>query len=578
MAIRESRRRLPTPPPGVLTGLRRGVVLVLLTIVAFVGGVATTQLWPVHTETDYFAADVSVAPTLSSTVELPMVVGDVVMTFEGPVPAPGLRAQVSVREEVTDLLRSGRLDAASLQPGQEELRAAIDHGAREVGWKFAAGALVTSLLVLLTYAVARPHHLGRVVAAATTATAVALVGPGAAAYLTYRVDNVAEFRATSLLSLVQTNTGLLDNLASNASHGAVYVTNLLALSDALREEFTPGAAEVPVAARFLLVSDQHGMNQFPLMRQIVAGEGIDAVIDSGDLLNFGQPREGALTDIYAGIESLGVPYIFVRGNHDAVSAGDEAVLRRLSRIPNVLLLEPTAGELVRVDVNGVSVSGFNDVRYYNQRGADFGQEQAEAAQRFREATAGTVPTDLVVTHQPYAADRVEATGTTVNGHMHAPALERGHVQVGSFTGGGLVNQFRLPPLTEEAQEAAEEDPETAGELQGHPYSFDILSVGQDCSIVSLTRYSYRNLVSGRPQYDDVRLVNGRTIQPDPPQDRSCGPELGVVTSPLLPAATTDSTSSTDDATQTVTVPPPGGTPGGAGRTVPADDATATTAP
>lgn len=541
MATRDDRL---TPPPGVLVGLRRGVALTLLTLVAFVGGVATTQLWPVHTETQYFAADVSVSPTLSSAVELPMVVGDVVMTFDGPLPAPGLRAQVSVRDEVTDLLRSGRLDAESLQPSQAELREAIDHGVREVGWKFATGALVTSLLVLLTYAVARPHHLGRVVAAATTATAVALVGPGAAAYLTYRVDNVAEFRATSLLSLVQTNTGLLDNLASNATHGAVYVTNLLALSDALREEFTPGTADVPVAARFLLVSDQHGMNQFPLMRQIVASEGIDAVIDTGDLLNFGQPREGTLTDLYAGIESLGVPYIFVRGNHDAVSADDEAVLRRMSRIPNVLLLEPTAGQLVRVDVNGVSISGFNDVRYYNQRGADFGAEQAQAAERFQEATAGTEPTDLVVTHQPYAAERVRATGTTINGHMHTPDVQRGHVQVGSFTGGGLVNQFRLPPLTEEAQEAAQEDPDTAGELQGHPYSFDVLRIGEDCSIVSLTRYSYRNLVSGQPQYDDVRLVNGRTIQPDPPQDRTCGPELGVLTAPLLPAATTDSSLAT----------------------------------
>ena len=558
MATRDRRRLVP--PAGVMVGVRRGVVLALLTLVAFVGGVATTQLWPVHTETDYFAADVSVSPTLDSTVELPMVVGDVIMTFDGPLPAPGLRAQVSVREEVTDLLRSGRLDAASLQPGQEELREAIDDGVAEVAWKFAAGALVTSLLVLLTYAIARPHHLGKVVLAATTATAVALAGPGAAAYLTYRVDNVAEFRATSLLSLVQTNTRLLDNLASNATHGAVYVTNLLALSDALREEFTPGAAEVPVAARFLLVSDQHGMNQFPLMRQIVASESIDAVIDAGDLLNFGQPREGALTDLYAGIESLGVPYVFVRGNHDAVSAEDEAVLRRLSRIPNVVLLEPTAGELVRVDVNGVSVSGFNDVRYYNQRGVDFGEAQAEAAERFREATAGHEPTDLVVTHQPYAANRVQATGATINGHMHVADLQRGHVQVGSFTGGGLVNQFRLPPLTEEAQEAAQEDPETAGELEGHPYSFDILSVGQDCSIVSLTRYSYRNLVSGRPQYDDVRLVNGRTIQPQPPEDRTCGPELGVVTSPLLPAAPGDSAVRSDDATQTVSVPTPEGVP------------------
>ncbi|MGC5584605.1 metallophosphoesterase family protein [Ornithinimicrobium sp. W1665] len=517
---------------GMAAGLWRALVVMLLTLVAVVGGVATTQLWPVHMETGYFTADVAVEPRLDSTIQVPTVIGDVVMTFEGPLPAPGLTAQVQVRDEVTDLIRSGRLDATSLQPSQEELREAIDTGVREVAWKFAAGALVTSLLVLLAYGVSRPRHAGHVVAAAAGATVLALALPGASAYLTYRTGKVAEFRATSMLSLVQTNAGILDSLASKADQGAVYVTNLLALSDALREEFTPEGVEAPVAARFLLVSDIHGMDQYPLMRQIVATERIDAVVDSGDLVNFGRVREGELTGIFAGIESLGVPYVFVRGNHDAVSATDEALLQRLAQIPNVVLLEPTDGEYLRVDVHGVSVSGFNDVRFFNQRSDDFGGEQLEAAAQFREATDGLEPTDLVVTHQPFAAHRVRAGTLTVNGHMHAPALDGQHLQVGSFTGGGLVNQFRLPPLTEEAREAAEEDPETAGELVSQPYSFDILTVGQDCSVVSLTRYSYRNLVSGRPQFDDVRLVNGRTLQPDPPPGRTCGPELGVVTGPV----------------------------------------------
>ncbi|AXH96482.1 metallophosphoesterase family protein [Ornithinimicrobium avium] len=559
MATRDGRRSF-APPPGMIAGLRRGAVLALLTVVAFMGGVSATQLWPVHTQTQYFAADVSVSPSLSSTVNLPMVVGDVIMSFDGPLPAPGLDAQVSVREEVTDLLRSGRLSTASLEPSQQELRAAIDSGVQEVAWKFALGALVTSLLVFLTYTVARPHHLGRVVAAATVATLVATLGPGTAAYLTYRTEKVAQFRATSLLSLVQTNRSILTELTSNADHGAVYVTNLLALSDALRQEFTPGTTQAPSAAKFLLVSDIHGMNQYPLMRQIVASEGIDAVIDAGDLLNFGQAREGVLTGIYDGIESLGVPYIFVRGNHDGASRDDEAVLDRLSRIPNVVLLEPTAGDYVEVGVNGVTISGFNDPRYYNERSDDFGAEQVAAAQAFEKATAGLTPTDLVVTHEPYAADRVTATGVTLNGHMHVAALQRGHVQMGSFTGGGLVNQFRLPPLTEEAQQAAQEDPETAGELQGHPYSFDILSMGQDCSIVSLIRYSYRNLVSGRPQYDDIRMINGRTLQPDPPADRTCGPDLGVVTSTMVAAPDLDQASTTAEETTTLTIPPPSRTP------------------
>ncbi|MGO0575899.1 metallophosphoesterase family protein [Ornithinimicrobium panacihumi] len=530
MRTREPIRR------SLLVGLRRAVLVLVMALVAFTGGVATTQLWPVEAATRYFSAEVSVEPNLGSTVHLPTVVGDVFVDFHGPLPAPGLTAQVQVRDEVTDLLRSGRLQSADLQPDQAELRAAIDDGVREVAWKFAAGAMGTTLLALLAYAVARPRRTPHVFLVSGLATALALAGPGAAAYLTYRTANVAEFRATSLLSLVQANRGILTDLTRNADHGAIYVTNLLALSDAVRQEFNPDAETLPPGAKFLLVSDIHGLNHYPLMREIVENEDIDAVIDTGDLVNFGQPREGNLTGIYQGIQSLGVPYIFTRGNHDALSSTDENVLRRLSRLPNVVLLEPTQGEFVRAAVNGVTVSGFNDTRYYNQRGADFAEEQTVIAAAFREATEGLTPTDIVVTHQPYAAHRVPTRAVTLNGHMHARGLDGSHIQLGSFTGGGVVNQFRIPPLTDSSKEAAEENPETAGELIGHPYSFDVLTFGTDCSVTRLTRYSYRNLVSGRPQFDDVSIINGRTVQESAPQEgRVCGPDLGVQIDPLLEA-------------------------------------------
>ncbi|ANS79698.1 putative integral membrane protein [Serinicoccus hydrothermalis] len=519
----------------MVTGLRRVGVVVLLLLLAFAGGVVATQLSPVHTQTRYFAADISVEPWLDSTVRLPTVVGDMEVSFARAVlPAPGLEAQVQVREEVTDLLRQGQLRAADLEPTQEELREAIDAGVAQLAWKFAAGALVTTVLVMLAYASAHPareRYLHGVVAS-VVATALAMLVPGAAAYLTYRTDRVAEFRTTSLLSLVEQNTDILAGLDRKADQGAVYVTNLLALSSAMREEFSPDAVEAPAAARFLLVSDIHGMNQYPLMREIVQTQDIDAVIDAGDLVNFGQEDEGDLTGIYEGIESLGVPYLYVRGNHDGAYAHDEGVLDRMAQVPNVILLEPTEGDLQQASVNGVTVTGFNDSRYFNQRSDDFGADQSALADRFQEETEGLAPSDIVLTHQPYAADRVSAEAVTINGHMHVPDLTGQHLQVGSFTGGGLVNQFRLPPLTEEAQEAAEEDPETAGELLGNPYSFDILTFGEDCAISSLTRYSYRNLVSGRPQFDDVSLINGRTIQPQPSADRTCSPDQGVSVQPV----------------------------------------------
>lgn len=518
-------------PQFVVTGLRRGVVVAVLTVIAFLGGVAATQFFPVKTQTEFFQAEISVEPRMDSTVLLPTALGDMELSFGGRLAAPALTAQVQIRETITDLLRQGQLRTADLEPTQDELREAIDAGVREVAWKFALGALVTTTLVLFTYAVSRPARLARALISSAVATALALLLPGAAAYLTYRTDNVQEFRTTSLLSLVENNTDILAGLDRKADQGAVYVTNLLALSSAMRQEFSPSSLEDP-AVRLLLVGDLHGMNHYPLMREIVQTQEIDAVIDTGDLLNFGRPSEGDLTGMYEGIESLGVPYLFVRGNHDAVSATDEALLRRLARVPNVLLLEPTAGELQLVTVGGVRISGFNDARYFNQRSEDFADQQGDLAAAYRERVEGLPATDIIVTHQPYAAFRVEPAQVTINGHMHAAGLEREHIQVGSFTGGGLVNQFRLPPLTELATEAAEEDPDTAGELQGGPQSFDILAFGSDCSVSTLTRYSYRNLVSGRPQFDDVSLISGRTIQPTVPQGRTCSAEAGVTVGPI----------------------------------------------
>ena len=76
------------------------------------------------------------------------------------------------------------------------------------------------------------------------------------------------------------------------------------------------------------------------MQRIVQDEGITAIIDCGDLLNFGSVTEAEAAGIFYAIGKLGVPYIFVRGNHDASSPTDQSLLQRMAKIPNVILLEP----------------------------------------------------------------------------------------------------------------------------------------------------------------------------------------------------------------------------------------------
>ena len=114
------------------------------------------------------------------------------------------------------------------------------------------------------------------------------------------------------------------------------------------------------------------------MRTIVREEHIDAVVDLGDLLNFGQVAEGDPVGLFKGIESLGVPYLFVRGNHDATRAGDAALLRRMARVPNVVLLQPNEQTYTEQSINGIRIAGFNDPRWFGDNNHNNAAKQVPA--------------------------------------------------------------------------------------------------------------------------------------------------------------------------------------------------------
>lgn len=507
---------------------RLAVAIVVLAAVASWGGLAATRIWPVTTQTQYFTAQVSLAGgfNATSTVHTPTVFGDIDVAFDGPLPAPGIEAQVQVRPDITNLLGQSRIPIEELEPDQAEIREAITGAITGIAWRFIGGALITAAACAYLYGLGRRRRSWvKLGIAWVLAASIAIGTPAFAAYLTYRPGAVTAYRTSSLLATVQQNNTLFTAISGQAQAAGPYLQNLFALSSALQNEFSPDVDNADAAAKFLLISDMHGMNFYSLVQQIVDTEGITAVIDSGDLINFGLVDEGTLADLYDSIEDLSVPYIYVRGNHDAASAGDEAFLERLAQLPNVIALEPTEGEYLEAAINGVTLSGFNDVRYFNQRADDFGTPQIEIADRFKEATADRMPSDIVISHQPYAVRRLSGEAVTINGHMHRADLDGQHIGVGTFSGGGLFNHFIFP-------EAAEDPTETSGELEGQPYAFDVLSFDQDCSVKSLARYSYRNLVSGRPQYDDVSLINGATIDPDAPPDRTCGPDQALSVTPI----------------------------------------------
>ena len=277
-----------------------------------------------------------------------------------------------------------------------------------------------------------------------------------------------------------------------------YLKNLLALSSALQEKYTPQSLAEPEAARILLVSDIHGAQQYPLMKAIVEEEQIDAVVDLGDLLNFGSVTEGETVGLFQGIASLEVPYLFVRGNHDANSASDDALLRRLEKVPNVVLLQPNDETYAVQSINGIAIAGFNDPRWFGDDNRDNAAKQLPALEAFTAAFADRPVPDLVVSHEPGAVTDLERADLKANGHMHSNQLEGNLIGVGTFTGGGPFSHFLQGVEGEE--------------LTGQPSAFDIATFGRDCELTSLTRYQFRNVIEGRPAYDDVTLVNGSRIE------------------------------------------------------------------
>ena len=498
----------------------RGAELVIMVIAVYLGGVSATSLFPTTVQTKHYSAEVrlSALPTSTSTIHSPTSFGDLNLKFTSLLLAPGVDATVEIRDTITELFDDRRVSIEAFQPSSREISEALGSGITELGLKFSGGVLVVGFgaIALIAYARRRPPTVRQMVSTGAAAL-LAMGGTGLGVWGTYQPTLLSSFTTTGLLSTVRSNAGLLAGVEARAEQVTPYVKNLLALSAALQSKFVPAGITTPPAARFLLVSDIHGANQYSVMKRIIDDEHITAVIDSGDLLNFGSVTEAELAGIFSSIEKLGVPYLFVRGNHDASSAGDQSLLQRMARVKNVVLLEPTPQSYTEATVDGVVIAGFNDPRFFGDDNKNNAEKQQPAAEAFNKAFADRSRPDIVVSHEPSAVKMVDSATTLVNGHMHSDELDGNRIGVGTFTGGGTVSH-----IVYQQSQAAD-----TGELAGQPYAFDIAVFSQSCDLSSLTRYTYRNLIQGRPAYDNVSVINGTTISTREPGVRTCGTDLGV---------------------------------------------------
>ncbi len=100
--------------------------------------------------------------------------------------------------------------------------------------------------------------------------------------------------------------------------------------------------------RILHISDIHNNPAaLDFVAQVIKSFGVDAIVDTGDLTDFGTPLE---TGLVSRLRLFTIPYFFVAGNHDSPE-----IISFLRRLPNVRLLNNQV-----VDFKGLKILGSPD--------------------------------------------------------------------------------------------------------------------------------------------------------------------------------------------------------------------------
>lgn len=243
---------------------------------------------------------------------------------------------------------------------------------------------------------------------------ICLVMGSALLFGTYKTFDIQKFQnpeyegmikaAPWMIKLVQESSITVNTLGIQMRGIADNLNGLFQRVNSL-QAMTPGDGEIKI----LHVSDIHN-NPVALefIDQVIKTFGINLVIDSGDLSDFGTPLESTLV---SKIKDLHVPYIITPGNHETPT-----MIEGLKRIPNVTVLEAGIKE-----IDGVKIAGIGDPSSLsNETRVQLQSKLDEFSGRFREIIEDSdVRPDIVVAHNPKIAFNFWGSIPVVlTGHNH----------------------------------------------------------------------------------------------------------------------------------------------------------------
>jgi predicted MPP superfamily phosphohydrolase len=393
---------------GRRRGVRRvglGALMLVVTLLGITAGLALGG----HTRQNVgpFSAEFSITPSLSggTSVHIPPLGSLDLDSHDGP-------AHLSVQ---LDQLDQGRAVAAARDPaGLQGLSAQAVSDAQHGVRRLIINAVVASLIGVAVLSALVFRNWRRVAGCLGLAVLV-LAGSGLLVVGTLRPKSVEEPKYQGLLVNAPSIIGDAKTLGSRYETYQAQLSRLFANVTKLYSTFNelPTYAADPTAIRVLHVSDLHLNPQaWPLIQTMVEQFKINFVVDTGDMNDWGTVAE---TGYANSIGTLGVPYVFVQGNHDsAVTAAAVAAQ------PNAIVL----ADDIRV-VKGMRVAGIGDPLFTPDKSAgETTREQSDVLTDTGTRLADTIrasgrAVDLALVHEPAMAGPLAGVSPLVlAGHLH----------------------------------------------------------------------------------------------------------------------------------------------------------------
>ncbi|MEU4471236.1 metallophosphoesterase [Micromonospora sp. NPDC023888] len=408
-------RRSLVGPAGPLR--RIGLVVAVLAVAlagAVLGVLAGGQ---VDTDIGPFRANLSISPARDggTTVDIPPLGALLLDSHDGPT-------HLTVRLGALDQGRTEALidDPASISRASQSAVEDVRSGVMRLGLRaLGASVLVTLLLAGLIFRNVRrtawAGGLALLVTAGSLGTAAATVRPQA----------IEEPRYEGLLVNAPAIVGDARRIANDYTKYAEQLQRLVGNVSQLYTTVSalPLLEPTPGTTRVLHVSDMHlNPTGWQLIRTVVEQFGIDVVIDTGDITDWGSEPEASFV---GSISLLKKPYVFIRGNHDS---GKTAAA--VARQPNAIVLNNSTTTVAGLTIAGIGDPRFTPDKNTSPAGSGLTQQVADQVIGAGEQLATTVrrspqPVNIALVHDPASAGPLAGTCPLVlAGHTHARQVSR----------------------------------------------------------------------------------------------------------------------------------------------------------